>query len=152
MRRIEVPLWVALILRAQDKCNIIPPLWLSVSYLREKYEEEKRYTELFSDLPWNWLEISNILLTRAADDLSDSHSQIRSLIQDLREMRQLKARRGLRELNESNIQLNGLSSMEINELRPFVINVMQKLSELHRSVKTDEGELDDDDNIESDSE
>lgn len=152
MRRIEVPLWVALILRAQDKCNIVPPSWLSVSYLREKYEEEKRYTELFSDLPWNWLEISNILLTRAADDLSDSHSQIRSLIQDLREMRQLKARRGLRELNESNIQLNGLSSMEINELRPFVLNVMQKLSELHRSVKTDDGELDDDDNIESDSE
>lgn len=148
MRRIEVPLWIALILKAQDKCNIVPPTWLSLSFLKEKYEEEKRFTDLFSDLPWNWLEISNIILTKAPDDLNDSHSHIRSLIQDLREMRQSKARRGLRELNESNIQLNGLSLMEINELRPFVLSVMGKLLQLHESVRVQDDYNEEDDNIE----
>lgn len=145
MRRMEVPLWIALILKAQDKCNIIPPSWLSYDFLKEKYDEEKRFTDLFSNLPWNWLEVSNIIITKASDDLNDSHSQLRALIQDLREVRQLKARRGLRELNESNIQLNGLSLMEINELRPFVLSVMGKLHHLHESVQVenaDENELD----------
>lgn len=135
MRRVNVPLWIALILKSQDKCNIVPPEWLSIDYLKDKFEEEKRFPDLFSSLPWNWLELSNTIIMKAPDDLSDSHNQLRTTIQDLREVRQLKARRGLRELNESNIQLNGLSLMEINELRPFVLGVMGKLRTLHQSVQ-----------------
>lgn len=138
MRRAEVPLWVALILKSQDKCNIVPPDWLNYTFLKEKYEDEKKYTDLFSTLPWNWLEVSKILLAKALDDLPDSSSQLHSIIQDLREVRQLKSRRGLKELNESNIQLNGLSLMEINELRPFVLAVMSKLRQLHDSVNTED--------------
>lgn len=140
MRRAQVPLWVALILKSQDKCNIVPPDWLNYAYLKEKYDDEKKFTDLFSTLPWNWLEVSRILLAKAPDDLSDSTSQLHSIIQDLREVRQLKSRRGLRELNESNIQLNGLSLMEINELRPFVLSVMGKLRELHDSVNNEDDE------------
>lgn len=142
MRRVNVPLWIALILKSQDKCNIVPPDWLSIDYLKEKFEEEKRFADLFSSLPWNWLELSNIIIMRASDDLNDSHNQLRTTIQDLREVRQLKARRGLRELNESNIQLNGLSLMEINELRPFVLGVMKKLRLLHQSVQVTDTEGD----------
>lgn len=149
MRRIEVPLWIALILKSQDKCNIVPPEWLNYFYLKEKYDEEKKFINLFSSLPWNWLEISKILLDNAPDDIQDSTSQIKSIIQDLREVRQLKARRGLKELNESNIQLNGLSLMEINELRPFVLNVMNKLRQLHESTNEGEEEAE---NYESDNE
>lgn len=98
------------------------------------YDQEKKYPEMFSSLPWNWLEMSKILIARAADDLSDSSTQLCSVIKDLREIRQLKSKRGLRELNESNIQLNGLSLMELNELRPFVLLVMGKLHQLHASV------------------
>lgn len=136
MRRESVPLWVALILKSQDKCSIVPPKWLNVPYLKEKYDEELRRPHQFSDLPWNWLELSKILLTRAADDLQDPPHQLRSIIQDLREIRLVKSRKGLRELNESNIQLNGLSLLEINELRPFVLNVMNKLRQLHDSSQT----------------
>lgn len=52
-------------------------------------------------------------------------------MQDLKEIRKVKAQRGLKELNESNIQLNGLSSMEIGELKPFVVQVMDELRLLH---------------------
>lgn len=98
------------------------------------YEQEKKYPEMFSSLPWNWLELSKVLIAKASDDLPDSSTQLRSVIKDLREIRQLKSKRGLRELNESNIQLNGLSLMELNEIRPFVILVMDKLRQLHESV------------------
>ncbi|EDK43594.1 conserved hypothetical protein [Lodderomyces elongisporus NRRL YB-4239] len=134
MRREKVPLWVALILKAQDKCNIVPPKWFNVHYLKEKYDEEIRRPGQFSNLPWNWLELSKIMLDKASDDLADSTDELRSLIQDLREIRLVKSRKGLKELNESNIQLNGLSLMEINEMRPFVIPVMNKLRVLHGTL------------------
>ncbi|KAI5954807.1 PSF2 [Candida theae] len=140
MRREKVPLWVALILKAQGKCNIVPPKWLNVNYLKEKYDDEIRKPAQFSDLPWNWLELSKILLTKAPDDLPDAVSDLRSIIQDLREIRLIKSRKGLKELNESNIALNGLSLMEINEIRPFVLPVMNKLRQLHdTTVKHDSG-------------
>ncbi|KAK7687529.1 DNA replication protein psf2 [Cerrena zonata] len=138
MRRERVPIWVALILKSQDKCNIVPPEWMNVAYLKEKYEDELKTPYRFSDLPSNWIEVSKILLTKAADDLADPSHQLRSIIQDLREIRLVKSRRGLKELNESNIELLGLSLLEINELRPFVLTVMNKLRQLHDTVKPED--------------
>ncbi|KAK6871961.1 DNA replication complex GINS protein PSF2 [Candida tropicalis] len=136
MRREQVPLWVALILKSQDKCSIVPPKWLNVAFLKEKYDDEVRKPLQFSDLPWNWLEVSKILLDKASDDLSDPVDQLRSVIQDLREVRLVKTKKGFKELNESNIQLNGLSLLEINEIRPFVIPVMNKLRRLHETTQS----------------
>lgn len=99
---------------------------------------------MFSNLPWNWLELSKILISKAHDDLPDSSTQLCSIIKDLREIRQLKSKRGLRELNESNMQLNGLSLMELNELRPFVLLVMEKMRQLHGSVTTPSYQASDD--------
>lgn len=145
-----MPLWVAVILKSQNKCSIVPPKWMSLAYLTEKHEEEIRKPGMFSDLPWNWLEVSKMLLSKASDDLSDPSHQLRSIIQDLREIRLVKSRKGLRELNESNIQLNGLSLMEINELRPFVLTVMNKLRKLHdtksgRNAEAEEMDVEDED-------
>lgn len=134
MRRSQVPIWVALILKSQGKCNIVPPDWLNMVYLKEKYDQEVKHANKFSDLPWNWIEVSKMLLTKATDDLPDPSHQLRSLIQDLREIRLVKSRKGLKELNESNIQLDGLSMLEINELRPFVLGVMNKLRQINDSV------------------
>ena len=145
MRRELVPLWVALILKSQDKCSIVPPKWLTVAYLKERYEDEIRKPLQFSDLPWNWLELSNILLEKAPDDLLDPVDQLRSVIQDLRETRLVKSKKGLKELNESNIQLNGLSLLEINELRPFVIPVMNKLRQLYDTTQSNTINADDQD-------
>ncbi|KGR03710.1 DNA replication complex GINS protein PSF2 [Candida albicans P87] len=145
MRRELVPLWVALILKSQDKCSIVPPKWLTVAYLKERYEDEIRKPLQFSDLPWNWLELSKILLEKAPDDLSDPVDQLRSVIQDLRETRLVKSKKGLKELNESNIQLNGLSLLEINELRPFVIPVMNKLRQLYDTTQSNTINADDKD-------
>ncbi|GEQ69775.1 hypothetical protein JCM33374_g3449 [Metschnikowia sp. JCM 33374] len=113
------------------------PEWLNCDHLSEVYEQERKFPQMFSKLPWNWLELAKIMLTKASDDLQDSSTQLRSIIQDLKELRQSKSKRGLRELNESNIQLNGLSLMEINEMRPFILNVMGKLRQLHECIATE---------------
>lgn len=143
MRREQVPLWVALILKSQDKCNIVPPEWLNLIYLKDMYEQEKLNPLQFSSLPYNWLELSKILLAKASDDVADLSHQLRSVIQDLREIRLIKIKNGLRELNEANMELTNLSLMEINEIRPFILQVMGKLGKLYEASKTIEDEEDD---------
>lgn len=133
-----MPLWVALILKSQGKCNIVPPQWLNLIYLKDKYDEERANPMKFSDLPWNWIELSKILLAKAADDLFDPVHQLRSVLQDLKEIRQIKTRKGLKEVNESNIGLTGLSLLEINEIRPFMLTVMNKLREIHDTIEPDD--------------
>lgn len=38
---VHVPLWVAIHLRKQQKCRIVPPIWMNVDDLTEIKEEEK---------------------------------------------------------------------------------------------------------------
>ncbi|QPG73353.1 hypothetical protein FOA43_000663 [Brettanomyces nanus] len=138
LRREEVPLWLALILKKQDKCNIVIPEWLTVNFLKKKYEEEMNQPNKFSDLPWQWLPISKMVLDKSSDDFIDPPHEIRSILQDLREIRQLKARKGIKELNEVYLQLDGLSLVEINEIRPLIVESMNQLRILSQSVKADQ--------------
>lgn len=38
----KVPLWLAIHLRKQQKCRIVPPVWMDIDRLEEIKEEEKR--------------------------------------------------------------------------------------------------------------
>lgn len=134
MQTTEVALWLALLLKQQGKCSIIAPSWLTLKQLDKYIDYEMKHTERFSDLPWNWLIIAQMLLSRAPDDFHDPVHRLRSKIQDLREIRLGKISQGLKHLNESHLQLDNLSLAEINELRPFIIGMMDKLKDVHASV------------------
>ncbi|CCE64619.1 hypothetical protein TPHA_0I01130 [Tetrapisispora phaffii CBS 4417] len=138
MQTTEVALWVALLLKQQNKCSIIAPSWLTVKELSNKIRYEESYHDRFSPMPWDWLVLSNILFKKAADDFNDPIHELRTKIQDLREIRQLKVMKGLEQLNESHLQLDNLSLMEINELRPFIADIMDKLREVHASANANE--------------
>lgn len=134
MRRVDIPVWLAFILKNQDKCNIVVPDWMKADNLKKLYDLEIENPTKFSKLPWHWLEISKKILEHASNDMDDPPQQVRSLIQDLREVRLIKARKGIKELNESHMRLDNLSLMEINELRPFVIGVMNQLRKLNDTI------------------
>ncbi|CCF55601.1 hypothetical protein KAFR_0A01630 [Kazachstania africana CBS 2517] len=144
MKSMEVSLWLALLLKQQNKCNIIIPEWLTVNSLDRYVKYETKYSDRFSSLPWNWLVLSKILFEKAYDDFNDPVNELRQRIQDLRELRQVKVLKGLSYLNESHLQLDNLSLTEINELRPFIVGTMNKLREVHSAsldhTETNEGE------------
>ncbi|ODV57859.1 DNA replication protein PSF2 [Ascoidea rubescens DSM 1968] len=135
-QKVSIPIWLAIILKKQNKINLIPPNWLSINYLKQKYEEELKNKDKFSEMPWFWLEFSKMFLIHFKDDLIDPSYSIRSIIQDLREIRLIKIRSGFKELNESNLTFNNLSLMEINEIRPFAIKVMDQLRKLNHSIES----------------
>ncbi|CCK68958.1 DNA replication protein PSF2 KNAG_0B05250 [Huiozyma naganishii CBS 8797] len=146
MQSTNVALWIALLLKQQAKCNIIAPEWLTVKGLDRSIQFEQTYPDRFSPLPWDWLVLSEILFKRASDDFHDPVHELRNRIQDLREMRQVKVLKGLKYLNESHLQLDNLSLLEINELRSFIVNIMNKLRDIHNAFSVDEqGESEDED-------
>ncbi|KAJ7068520.1 hypothetical protein C8F01DRAFT_1078961 [Mycena amicta] len=127
-QKASIPLWMAVTLKRKKKCHILAPEWLSIEYLQHKLVEETTEQE-FTKLPFHYAEISRVLLDVASDDLQNP-DKLRTLLQDLREARQAKARKGLENLEYSGIGLSNLTSMEINEIRPFFIQAMAILGQL----------------------
>lgn len=138
MTSYRVPVWLAVILRKQNKVTVSPPRWLNEKYLANKYQEEVNYPAKFSALPKTWLETAKVFLKHFQQDLIDDGDVILKYIQDLREIRLVKLRKGLRNVNEVNLSFNDLSLMEINEFRPFISEVMGNLSRLQSAVEDQE--------------
>ncbi|KAL6928310.1 hypothetical protein ACO0SA_003048 [Hanseniaspora valbyensis] len=137
---IEIPLWMAMILKKQRFCRMVTPSWLSVKRLKEYLQFERNNSYKFSALPWSWMVISKIFINQFPEDLpsEDKLSELRSVLQDIREIRMVKVQRGMEILNESHLQLDNLSLLEINEFRPFILTTMTRMKDLHKSSLTQE--------------
>lgn len=137
---IEIPLWMAMILKKQRFCRLVPPTWFNERNLKEYLIFEKKNPYKFSSLPWNWMVITKLFLNKFQEDLdNDSNiNTMRGLLQDIREIRMAKVQKGIEILNESHLQLDNLSLLEINEFRPFIITTMNKMKNLHKSSLTEE--------------
>lgn len=140
-------------LKKQKRCNIVPPTWLTTHNLEALLTWETEHPQAFSSsLPYRWLETSEILLAAAADDVPDGEGDLRVVLRSLREVRQTKARMGLRQLESTYLQMNGLGLLEITELRGFAGMVTDGLRRLGatreegRRAEEEEDADDDDDN------
>ncbi|KAI8090161.1 DNA replication complex GINS protein PSF2 [Gilbertella persicaria] len=133
---VKVPVWLALIMKKNSKCSILCPEWLNIEYLKKRHEEEEKEEE-FSKLPFHYMELSQMLLEAAEDDIPDSE-QIRKILKDLRETRQAKSRAGLSVLDDKWLGMNNLSLMEINEIRPFFSRAFNEIRKLNVTDKKEE--------------
>lgn len=82
-------------------------------------------------LPYHWVEVGNMLLDAASDDLVDP-DQIRRLLKDLREVRMAKMRSGVDVLDDAaigggGVALTGVGAMELGEERGFLSGVVDGL-------------------------
>ncbi|KAG0750496.1 hypothetical protein G6F57_001860 [Rhizopus arrhizus] len=125
----EVFVWMALILKKENKCTIVCPEWLTVEHLKKRQEEEESHEE-FSKLPFHYMELAQLLIETAPDDIPNV-GQIRTLLKNLRETRQVKARMGLDVLDDKWLGMNNLSLMEINEIRPFFSKAFEEMRRLN---------------------
>ncbi|ORZ08548.1 putative DNA replication complex GINS protein PSF2, partial [Lobosporangium transversale] len=124
----KVPLWMAITLKKKQKCNIMVPKWMTVESLQRTLKEEQE-EELFSTLPYHYMEIAQLLLENACDDIPSADA-VRTLIKDLRETRQSKARQGVAALGSTYLQMDNIGLMEINEIRPFFTRAFHEIQKL----------------------
>lgn len=127
LRRSEVPLWVAVLLKRQDRCTIIFPNWLDVTYLKTLFEKEQEDQTRFAALPYLWQPLSDILTSEAADDFQGNLDELNQQLQELRELRLTKVRAGILNVNDSNLQMDGIGAQELNTIRPLLSKTMRTL-------------------------
>ena len=102
MERVQVPLWLAITLKRENKCRIVMPDWMRLSrcflsYFRivgnlKKVLEKDKEMELsnesrLSDLPEHYIEISRLLLENCEDDIEDA-KEVRSTIDAIIKVRE----------------------------------------------------------------
>lgn len=128
----QVPLWLALALKKNRKCTIVPPDWLNKEYLQELLQQEEAQ-DAIQKVPFHYMEVAHMLLEFAPDEMPDLE-QVRKLLKDVRECRQSKTRallEGLEDVDrEKVIKLHNLSRMEINELRPIFTEAFNEITKL----------------------
>jgi len=135
LRRSDVPLWFAVVLKRQDRCTIVWPSWLEAAQLRQVVERERSNSQEFADLPWFWQITSQILLREASDDCPGRIDDVVQLLQDLREIRLTKTRAGLLLANESHLQMTGLGALELSEVTPVLAQTMRTLESIHDAAQ-----------------
>jgi GINS complex subunit 2 len=121
---LEVPLWMALLLRRRGRCRLKPPTWLAQAALEELLEREREAGQrAFAQVPFRYLEIGTQILKHARDDLEDPEG-ISDKLETLRERRAQKLHSGLRSFDPDSLpsqvpRLDRLSSMEVSLVRRF---------------------------------
>jgi GINS complex subunit 2 len=141
----RVPLWLAISLKQKQRCRIQSPEWLKVEALSEKKQEEKD-SPVFLKMPSeHYMEVANLLLSHASDDIPHS-DEIRALVKDIWDLRVAKLRKGINEMvaqQESHALVNNLTLMELNTARSFLTEALNHLSYLqyHAAQHTVSGGL-----------
>jgi GINS complex subunit 2 len=122
---IQVPLWLAIQLRKKDKCRIQPPEWMSIDRLQRILFEERKLgnQEELQPLPYGYKEISSILLHLAPQDFENQASIIRTLIEDIENVRSVKIRKGMPSIfNVRSVIVTNIGAMELHKIKPFLLH------------------------------
>jgi len=135
---IKIPLWLAVKYRNNNQCKIIIPSIFENSYLNSVLESEKENKVSLFDLPPNFFEISNILFNNAEDDFEDI-KKTRCFVADIKTIRQNKINNMLKNIKNEDLylKLNGLTSMELEQIRPLLKSIFPLRLQILGNTKID---------------
>ena len=143
-----VPLWLALTLRKRGMCSITIPRWMEVANL-EKSLASERVESFLTPLPFNYIEISQLLLNHSKDQIK-SPDQTAVLIQDLEQVRMDRLSIGMLDLAKRAelgsempiVNLNDISSMEISSISKFLCSSITVFNWLSATSSSFEASVD----------
>ncbi|KAM3179068.1 hypothetical protein ACTXT7_001288 [Hymenolepis weldensis] len=118
---VDVPYWIALFLRQQQKCRLMPPSWLSVTQLSEFKEAEDNDTGCTTPPHPHYAELAILLLQHASDDISD-REEIRTLVKDIWD-----ARVGKFVASINSFILSGAVTARVSQLTPLELSTARNL-------------------------
>ncbi|KAL0842474.1 hypothetical protein ABMA28_014568 [Loxostege sticticalis] len=134
---LNVPLWLAIMLKQKQKCRIVPPDWMDLDVLENIKEEEKR-SRFFTKMPnEHYMVEAKLILGVAAEDVPNS-SEIKTIIKDIWDIRMSKLRTSMDALMKSGGsygRLDHLTLMEINSVKPLLPSAMDDLHRIRTTSK-----------------
>jgi GINS complex subunit 2 len=133
-----VPLWLAVLLRKRGKCTIQAPGWMTVEFLERAVAEEPRNNGALGEIPFHYMEISQLILSNAKGDVKGGE-QVALLLQDLENIRMDRIRLGIQDVAKSThdlspigkAQLNNVGSLEIFTIKRVFLGAMEAFYKLN---------------------
>ncbi len=96
-------------------------MWLNIKFLTQVKMEERAQKEVFSaELPYYYYEITSLLLAECREEFGEDFKQVKSLIEDLYEIRREKLMRIMKKVDPE-LPIKFLSTVgcaELNYVRP----------------------------------
>ena len=104
----------------------------NIENLQMKLDSEKE-NGVFESMPYHYMEMASMLFVNASEDIEDLE-RIRTLIEDVQNLRQEKIRKGLQTIGNDvqvggtafAVQMNHVGAMEINSVRDFMIESLDR--------------------------
>ncbi|XP_063531806.1 probable DNA replication complex GINS protein PSF2 [Cydia strobilella] len=127
----NVPLWLAVMLKQKQKCRMVPPDWMDIEVL-EGIKEAEKNSRFFTKMPnEHYMVEAKLILGTAPEDVPRA-AEIKTIIKDIWDIRMSKLRTSMDALMKaggSYGRLDHLTMMEINSVKPLLPEAMD---ELHR--------------------
>jgi GINS complex subunit 2 len=126
----KIPLWLAITLKKRGKCSFVTPDWMKIEELEKTLANERTQKDL-GNLPFHYIEISQLLLVNARDDI-ESPDKVSLLVQDIESVRMDRIKIGISSLAASvsrgesvvSAKLNNVSAMEMYGIKRFFLTAM----------------------------
>ena len=117
-------------------CKIHLPEWISADYLKSLKEREKT-EETFQELPYHYMEISQLILDNFSDEIEEA-DKLKALLKDLEDIRADRIRAGIetvaKQVQEGeqilSVNLNNTGSLEILSIKRFFLESMEMFRNL----------------------
>lgn len=133
---VKVPMWLALFLSSSQICQLKPPKWLNKSTLKRVVEKEKESTSLLTKLPSHYMEIGITLLYRAESIIPEA-DQVRTLMEDIWDLRFEKLRRSVIDACSETLdqtQLPNVTQMELHLFRESITKLSTLLTSMNENI------------------
>ena len=157
----KVPLYIATLLKDKAKCIILPPPWMEVGFLQNHLDRERNQEFELVDLHYYFYEIIQIITNKAPSDVNDL-KQIKSVVQDISQIRNEKINKILKDIkgasNNSNgvggssssnnyfnnsekyyLLMNNICARELELIRPFVLEIFNAKIEFNKVNEINNG-------------
>ncbi|KAG5681143.1 hypothetical protein PVAND_010603 [Polypedilum vanderplanki] len=146
----HIPIWLAMHLKRQQKCRIVPPNWMEKDLLEDLKEEEKRTANFVKMPDSNFMIVSKLIFAYAAEEVADIE-EIKTIIKDIFDTRQAKLRTAMDGffVEEKTTQFDGstqvsftnLTTFEIHSARPFLPYALDLVARLERVCQQQQSNL-----------
>ncbi|OAG29424.1 GINS complex subunit 2 [Nematocida displodere] len=118
-----VPLYIALLLKHSSLCTVHLPDYLSTACLKRAVEKEEETEDEFGSIDMYTFENANVCLESC--DSVESVSEIRVLLERLKEVRMNKLLKGFKDIDTSIIGVNRLTFYEFRRIKEYLIPHLQ---------------------------
>lgn len=118
-----VPLYAALLLKHANCCTIYPPEYLSIRYLQRAIQEEEFSHEEFSAIDMYIFENAYACLENC--EIVEDISEIRILLEKLKEIRLKKLLKGIEYIDTPVIGTNNLTFFEFRKIKEYILPHME---------------------------